>query len=248
MKSNFFRAAAIVLLCIGTVCSCGTEQGEAGKDGADGKDGKDGVNGTNGANGADGKDGAVGANGATIHSGTTAPATSLGAVGDFYIDTNAKNLYGPKTDAGWGSPVSLTGPAGPQGIPGNDGAMMYVYGSRKFTILTTYVFPVPIADVYKSITYAYFRRGSYYMPVPGNYHDNSYTVSSFLAFETTTSTGLNINLTTGTSAPYDTEVTWDEFRIILVPIPAGNITQMSVKPSIYYGNYAEVAAYYGFPE
>ena len=64
-----------------------------------------------------GPQGAAGTNGNTILSGTTAPASTLGAVGDFYLDTSSpETLYGPKTSTGW--PSTGTGLVGPQGPPG----------------------------------------------------------------------------------------------------------------------------------
>ena len=71
--------------------------------GAQGEKGKDGSNGSNGSNGNNGKDGA------TILSGTTTPTASQGKVGDWYIDTQNKHLYGPKTESGWGTGISLIG-------------------------------------------------------------------------------------------------------------------------------------------
>jgi len=65
--------------------------------------------------------GAPGADGRTILNGTGAPSGGLGAEGDFYIDTAADAIYGPKTAGAWGSPTSLTGPQGPQGDPGPQG-------------------------------------------------------------------------------------------------------------------------------
>lgn len=64
-----------------------------------------GTNGTNGTNGADGTDGK------TVRNGSGAPSSGLGADGDFYIDTSANLLYGPKAGA-WGGGVSLVGPTG----------------------------------------------------------------------------------------------------------------------------------------
>jgi len=58
----------------------------------------------------------------TILSGSGAPSGAVGADGDFYIDTTADAIYGPKTAGVWGSPTSLTGPQGPQGDPGATGA------------------------------------------------------------------------------------------------------------------------------
>ncbi|EJF35535.1 leucine rich repeat protein [Capnocytophaga sp. oral taxon 335 str. F0486] len=57
-----------------------------------------------GLKGAQGEKGKVGA---TILSGITAPTTSQGKVGDWYIDTQNKHLYGPKTESGWGTGISL---------------------------------------------------------------------------------------------------------------------------------------------
>ena len=57
-----------------------------------------------GLKGAQGEKGKVGA---TILSGITAPTTSQGKVGDWYIDTQNKLLYGPKTESGWGTGISL---------------------------------------------------------------------------------------------------------------------------------------------
>ncbi len=48
---------------------------------------------------------------AQIYSNVGAPASTLGAVGDFSIDPVAGNLYGPKTGAGWPSALSLIGPS-----------------------------------------------------------------------------------------------------------------------------------------
>ena len=81
----------------------GNAIGLKGAQGEKGKDGKDGSNGSNGSNGNNGKDGA------TILSGTTTPTASQGKVGDWYIDTQNKHLYGPKTESGWGTGISLIG-------------------------------------------------------------------------------------------------------------------------------------------
>lgn len=88
-------------------------KGTAGVDGADGSDGAPGAAGTNGTNGVDGK---------TVRNGSGAPSSGLGIDGDFYIDTTAKAIYGPKTSGAWGSATSLIGPSGADGADGNDGA------------------------------------------------------------------------------------------------------------------------------
>jgi hypothetical protein len=80
-----------------------------------------GANGAAGSAGATGATGATGAAGSQIHSGTTVPAASLGAIGDYYLDVSTYMLYGPKTASGWGTPISLQGPQGPAGPQGPQG-------------------------------------------------------------------------------------------------------------------------------
>ncbi|WP_018630645.1 OmpA family protein [Niabella aurantiaca] len=63
--------------------------------------------------------GPVGEPGARIYSGTGVPEVTLGKAGDFYFDTEAKDMYGPKRGRDWGNPVSLVGATGPQGEPGS---------------------------------------------------------------------------------------------------------------------------------
>ena len=65
------------------------------------KTGEAGPQGEQGIQGVAGKDGGM------FYSGTTAPAVSLGKTGDMYLDKATGNLYGPKTEAGWGTPVNL---------------------------------------------------------------------------------------------------------------------------------------------
>lgn len=65
--------------------------------------------------------GTPGADGKTILNGTGAPAGGLGVDGDFYIDTTADAIYGPKTGGSWGSPTSLIGPTGATGDTGPQG-------------------------------------------------------------------------------------------------------------------------------
>ncbi|HLR30848.1 MAG TPA: hypothetical protein VK074_00050, partial [Fodinibius sp.] len=65
-----------------------------------GEDGKDGV---------DGKDGQDGEDGSVIHADKGKPSKSLGKAGDFYLNQNNGDFYGPKTKSGWGTPTNLKG-------------------------------------------------------------------------------------------------------------------------------------------
>ena len=93
-----------------------------GKDGAVGPAGPSGTTGTTGAAGAVG---ATGADGTKIYSGTSNPAATLGATGDFYLNVSNSDFYGPKTSSGWGAATSLKGATGNTGAAGAAGSKIY---------------------------------------------------------------------------------------------------------------------------
>jgi hypothetical protein len=95
------------------------DDGAPGATGKDGAPGADGTNGTNGTNGADGTNGVDGADGGAILKGTGAPAVSLGADGDLYIDTVSRDVY-QKAGGAWTVITNLSG--GPPGAKGDTGA------------------------------------------------------------------------------------------------------------------------------
>jgi len=104
--------------------------GPAGATGLQGPVGAIGPQGPAGQTGAAGAQGIAGTNGKTILNGTAKPATSIGTIGDFYINTASDTLYGPKSSGGWGAGISLVGPKGsfPNGT--NPGDMQYWDGSQ----------------------------------------------------------------------------------------------------------------------
>jgi hypothetical protein len=69
--------------------------------------------------GSPGAAGPEGGPGSTILNGTGAPGSAVGNVGDFYLDTQAKVVYGPKASGGWPAGAALT--AAPAGAPGANG-------------------------------------------------------------------------------------------------------------------------------
>jgi len=73
-----------------------------------------GAKGSKGDTGATGAPGTPGADGNTVLHGTSAPTTQ-GVDGDFFINTAASTIYGPKTGGAWGSPTSMTGATGASG-------------------------------------------------------------------------------------------------------------------------------------
>ena len=74
-----------------------------------------------GPTGAAGTNGTNGTNGYSVLNGSGAPSGGTGANGDFYIDTTAHAIYGPKAGGAWGSSTSLVGPAGAAGSTGATG-------------------------------------------------------------------------------------------------------------------------------
>lgn len=70
-----------------------------------------GPTGSTGSAGSTGSTGSAGADGKTVRNGSGAPSSGLGVDGDFYIDTTAHAVYGPKTSGAWGSATSLVGPS-----------------------------------------------------------------------------------------------------------------------------------------
>jgi BclB C-terminal domain-containing protein len=71
----------------------------------------------------------------TILHGCGAPSNKLGHIGDFYLNTcsMSEDFYGPKTKAGWGSPVSLKGDQGATGPAGSGGGSSGSIGATGFT-------------------------------------------------------------------------------------------------------------------
>lgn len=76
--------------------------------------------GPQGPRGEKGDTGDTGPAGRSVLNGTANPSNSTdGADGDFYINTNALTIFGPKTSGTWGDGVSIVGE---QGEKGDDGA------------------------------------------------------------------------------------------------------------------------------
>lgn len=86
------------------------------------KKGDTGAAGPVGPNGPTGAQGIQGPGGSQVLNGTGIPAATIGKAGDFYLDVSKSALYGPKTETGWGSSVSLIGPTGAQGATGATGS------------------------------------------------------------------------------------------------------------------------------
>ena len=189
------------------------------------------------------KDGIDGAKGETGQQGQQGQQGERGERGE-RGETGATGAQGAQGERG---PAGATGAQGPQGIAGNAGVMMYTYGSETFDWATFYEIPITFAEVQKSLIYAYYLDLSFFVelwfPVPGaNGTYTSYFNLQFLDDNTI----MNIRLYNYDGTEYTTAVTWDAFRIIVVPIPEENIIARSA--GLDYSNYKEVAEYYGLPQ
>ncbi len=96
--------------------------GAAGAQGPDGSQGSQGAQGIQGPIGATGPTGATGANGKTVLGGNTGPTAGDGQPGDFWFDTSAKTMFGPKGATGWEPGILIAGATGATGATGSTGA------------------------------------------------------------------------------------------------------------------------------
>lgn len=67
------------------------------------------------ANAVVNRPGQPGTNGKTVLNGSGPPDDGSGTDGDFYLDTSADAIYGPKSSGTWGNATSLIGPRGVSG-------------------------------------------------------------------------------------------------------------------------------------
>lgn len=76
---------------------------------------------TEGTVGLQGPKGERGENGNSVRSGAGVPSNELGVNGDYYVNTSAKTVYGPKAGGVWGGATSLVGERGETGLTGAEG-------------------------------------------------------------------------------------------------------------------------------
>lgn len=96
-------------------------QGSGGEKGEQGPQGLQGEQGEPGIQGPPGEAGTPGADGRAVLSGDGPPDPETGSDGDFYIDTDTFEIYGPKLTGAWSTGTSLVGPQGAQGEKGEQG-------------------------------------------------------------------------------------------------------------------------------
>lgn len=187
-----------------------------------------------------------GEDGNQIHAGGGTPDASLGDLGDFYLDQANYDMYGPKTDNGWGTPVNL------KGADGNANVTRYIYPGHDFGSQSSLTLTVPgISNtefrnsdwsVYlandRGVTNSTFR----YYPIPGDGVYATYSVSFG-----------NINDTYAAFFIESSGAATEYERLEIIRIEASNIedqTKQKAREIIPSGldtsDYEEVAEYYGF--
>ena len=118
-------------------------KGDKGDTGAKGDKGDTGAKGDKGNTGAKGEQGVAGQDGTKIYAGMGAP-NNIGKVGDWYIDTQNKHLYGPKTNSGWGTGISLVSTSTAQKadfLVSDDGTTLLQWRNKNATIIDMNAIP-----------------------------------------------------------------------------------------------------------
>ena len=212
------------------------------------------LTGSAGPAGNDGTDGTAGKDGSQIYAGTTIPASSMGANGDFYFNKSTYDLYGPKSAGDWGTPVNLKGMSD------------IIYSSWISADWSFYDQPtkkemkIPVnqlenTELRNSVVMVYLRQfgtsAIFGMPGPGRW------TNAFYNFEfgnnssvTTKSIVVTIQSTDGaTLTEYQyAAIRGNYFRYVIIPL--GSVASSAAAHpvstySINYNDYNEVKRYFG---
>ena len=119
------------------------DKGAKGDKGDKGAKGDKGDTGAKGDKGDKGEQGVAGQDGTKIYAGMGAP-NNIGKVGDWYIDTQNKHLYGPKTNNGWGKGISLVSTSTAQKadfLVSDDGTTLLQWRNKNTTIIDMNTIP-----------------------------------------------------------------------------------------------------------
>ena len=119
------------------------DKGAKGDKGDKGAKGDKGDTGAKGDKGDKGEQGVAGQDGTKIYAGMGAP-NNIGKVGDWYIDTQNKHLYGPKTNNGWGIGISLVSTSTAQKadfLVSDDGTTLLQWRNKNTTIIDMNTIP-----------------------------------------------------------------------------------------------------------
>lgn len=191
-----------------------------------------------------------GEDGSQIHAGSGAPDPSLGDLGDFYLDQANYDMYGPKTDNGWGSPINL------KGADGNANVTRYIFPGHDFAAESQFLYSLSITrqEMVQSawLKYLVHERQStaniltyYDMPGYGINGNTQYSASHYQSDFYSNRSYIEINRRDGSGESYD--------RVEVVRIVANNTEDQRKQKSkeilpedLDTSDYEAVAEYYGF--
>lgn len=106
MKSKYLSSLLTLLIVIGMAfVACDTPAGPEGPQGPEGPVGP------------------AGEDGSMIYSGKGVPGSEVGTNGDYYLNQNTGELYGPKDSGDWGEPIIVL--MGKDGQDGEDGSQIF---------------------------------------------------------------------------------------------------------------------------
>ncbi|PAU93633.1 hypothetical protein CK503_10790 [Aliifodinibius salipaludis] len=197
-----------------------------------------------------GKDGQDGEDGSQIHAGSGAPDPSLGKVDDFYLDKANYDMYGPKTDQGWGSPINL------KGADGNANVTRYIFPGYDFSSNNYNPLNIPVDDKAEMVESAWLvylvgqsspNVDEAYWSIPGyGNNGNTFYTSEHHYYDSREEVVFAISC--------DPNVQGEQYdRIEIVQIEASNnedhrkqVTETILPKDLDTSNYQEVAEYYGF--
>lgn len=111
IKNNFLLLLSFTLLIALAGVSC------------EGPGGTTGPQGPQGEQGPEGPVGPAGENGSELYADEGEPGEEVGDIGDYYLNQNTGELYGPKSQEGWGSPIIVL--MGEDGQDGEAGSQIY---------------------------------------------------------------------------------------------------------------------------
>lgn len=191
-----------------------------------------------------------GEDGSQIFAGTGAPNSSEGANGDFYLDKDNYDMYGPKTDQGWGTGINL------KGAEGNANVTRYIFPGYDFSTDTYNPLNIPIASEteMKQSAWLYYLIGQAspnveeaYFSIPGyGIKRETFYSTEHYYYSNREEVVIGITRKPGASGEqYD--------RIEIIQIKANKNQDFNKQASVDIipqgldtSNYHEVAEYYGF--
>lgn len=197
-----------------------------------------------------GAKGATGTAGSKILDGAGAPAATLGATGDYYLDKNSSSFYGPKISTGWGIAVSLKGATGATGsanvmysgwsFAANFKDSIVDNSAIKVGHLNVPALTTPILN--SGTVLLYLNYGGGVIPLPYNsYAGGKANIISFLP-KLKQIVITRFTLDNSNTVPLSTII---QYRYII--IPGGTAAPTAAKrPNL--ANYQEVKAYYNIPD